>query len=92
MGSQGTLFDLKNKKRIGKIELVGEPIPAEPPISFGNLIHCFHIYEKDRVLWKAWFDGKPVLLKTDLGEQQIRIINYPSGDEIEGYLEYLEHG
>jgi hypothetical protein len=91
MGSRGTLFDHKNQKRIGEIKLIGDPIQAQPPISFGNMIHCFHILEKNRLLWKVWFDGKPVLLKTDLGEQTVRIINYPAGGEIEGYLEYLEH-
>ena len=82
------LIDPQSKKQIGEISLSGDPVPATEWIDSNGPLQGFVILDGMDNLRNAWVYQEEILLCTDLGQQLIKIVTFPSDGEDSGFLDY----
>jgi hypothetical protein len=82
------VIDIDTEEILGRISLVGDPVPATEWISANGPLQGFAIQDGRDHLWQVWANQEEVLLRTDTGEYSIRIVTYPTEGENQGYLDF----
>ena len=77
-----------SEKVLGRISLVGDPIPASEWIRTNGPLQGFAIIDGRDQLEQAWVNQDDVLLRTDYGQCSIKIVTYPTEGEDQGYLDF----
>ena len=86
--SEAIIIDPESKEKLGKISLVGEPVPISDWIDSKGPLQRFVIVEGVSDLRDTWYRQEEALLLTKLGQRYIRIVTYPTDGETEGYLDF----
>lgn len=75
-------------KLIGRISLVGNPVPATKWINANGPLQGFVIIDGREFLKDAWSHQTEILLSTYIGQRTIKIVTYPTEGEDQGYLDF----
>ena len=78
----------ETNKSIGRISLVGNPVPATKWINASGPLQGFIIVDGRELIRDAWSYQHEVLLQTYIGQRTIKIVTYPTEGEDQGYLDF----
>ena len=78
----------KTEKLIGRISLLGNPVPVSDLICANGLLQKFFIVEGWKSLREVWVSQEDVLLRTNGGQCYIKITIYPTEGENQGFLDF----
>ena len=82
------VINQETNKPIGRISLVGNPVPATKWFYSNGPLQGYVIIDGGEFLKDAWSYQNEVLLRTYIGQRTIKIVTYPTDGETQGYLDF----
>ena len=82
------IFNPETEKLLGRILIIGNPVPSSEWISANGSLQSFVIVDGRERLKRVWAYQEEVLLRKNYEQCSIKITIFPTDDQNQGYIDY----